>query len=105
MRFQWKLLILLLALALAPIALMRTFGAGIARQIRDKMVSQTHDHLVAETRSRLQLLVQGYAATLWMGREWTEMTLWLQAEQVERALANPGDFSRRIYFTKSFISI
>ena len=105
MRFQWKLLILLLALALAPIALMRTFGAGIARQIRDKMVSQTHDHLVAETRSRLQLLVQGYAATLWMGREWTEMTLWLQAEQVERALANPGDFSRRIYFTKGFMGM
>ncbi|HHP7235341.1 MAG TPA: SpoIIE family protein phosphatase [Desulfobacterales bacterium] len=93
MKFRWKLLALMLAISLGPILLMRVLGVRSIEQFRQTMVSRTAEHLVAETRDRLQLTVDAYSLVLWKSRRQVEMALLAQCERVERLLAQRPDAS------------
>ncbi len=86
MRYRYKLLILMLAISITPLAIIRTFGAKTMHQIRDEIVTQSRFHLVQHTTSQLKLLAKGFAKTLSQGRNKLEIALMYQAGEAERCL-------------------
>jgi sigma-B regulation protein RsbU (phosphoserine phosphatase) len=103
MKFRWKLLILLLAIAIIPISIARTFGVHSVRKLGAALVSQTRQNLVANMENRMQVLVDSYSAVLWRGREQIEMALLLQAKEVERALVETDPpMPEQVYFDEDF---
>jgi len=87
MRYRWKVLALLLVIAIVPLLLARVFGLGAVRRLSTVLISQTRENLITQAQSRLQLLVNTYAEVLWRGRERIEMALALQIHHIEKALA------------------
>jgi hypothetical protein len=57
MRFRWKLLILLIVIALVPVLVMRTFGVHGLRQLGAELVSQSSGNLVVSAQKQLHLVV------------------------------------------------
>ena len=103
MRYRWKLLILLLAIAIIPILIARVFGVHSIRKLGNELVAQSQDNLVANMENRMHVLVDSYSTVLWRGREQIEMALMLQAREVELALATPHALSpKEVYFAKDF---
>jgi len=98
MRFRWKLLILLIVIALVPVLVMRTFGVHGLRRLGAELVSQTSENLVVSAQKQLHLVVDSYSQMLWQGREQLELALLVQAKEVERALARRPEPSSEAYF-------
>ncbi|MEJ2638883.1 MAG: SpoIIE family protein phosphatase, partial [Desulfosarcinaceae bacterium] len=87
MRYQWKLLILLLALAIGPIAVMRPIGLKAFQNLGQTLVVRTQESLQKQTQDRLRLLVEGTSEMLSSTREQAHVSLALQAKEAERLLA------------------
>jgi len=102
MRYRWKLLILLLTIALIPILMMTTLGARQVRLLGDMLVSQTREHHIADVESGLRLLVDSYAQVISSAREKLEMALMVQAKEVERFLAKDVPLPPKVYFAEDF---
>ncbi|MGD8989953.1 MAG: SpoIIE family protein phosphatase [Desulfobacterales bacterium] len=102
MRFRWKLLILLIFIALVPVLLMRTFGVHGLRRLGAELVSQTSENLVISAQKQLHLVVDSYSQMLWQGREQLELALLVQAKEVERALARHPESRSDAYFATDF---
>ena len=47
MRFRWKLLILLIVIAIVPIVAMRTFGARSARSLATQLMAQSRKEVIS----------------------------------------------------------
>ncbi len=103
MRFRWKLLILLLIIAILPLILGRFFGIHAVRNMGDELVSRQRRGLVSHMKTRMRILVDGYSAVLWRGRELSEMALHFQAQEAERILRlKEVPVPEKIYFAKDF---
>ena len=102
MRFRWKLLILLIAIALVPVLVMRLLGVHGLRRLGAELVSQTSANLVINAQKQLHLLVGSYSQMLWQGREQLELALLIQAKEVERALANTPLLTGEVHFAADF---
>lgn len=102
MRFRWKLLILLIVIALVPVSVMRTFGVHGLRQLGAELVSQTSENLVASAQKQLHLVVDSYSQMLWQGREQFELALLVQAKAVERTLAQEPKLTGEIHLVADF---
>ncbi len=102
MRFRWKLLILLIVIALVPVLVMRTFGVHGLRRLGAELVSQTSENLVVSAQKQLHLVVDSYSQMLWQGREQLELALLVQAKEVERALARRPEPGSEAYFATDF---
>lgn len=87
MRYQWKLLLLALALAMGPIAVMRPFGMIAFQNLGETLVSRTQESLLTQTEDRLSLIVEGYSQMLRLARAQSLISLELQAKEVEQLLA------------------
>ena len=98
MRFRWKLLILLVGIALVPVLVMRTFGVHGLRRLGAELVSRTSANLVVSAQKQLHLVVDSYSQMLWQGREQLELALLVQAKEVERALARRPESGSEAYF-------
>jgi len=102
MRFRWKLLILLLAIAMVPIMTGRIFSLHALRKIGDTFISRSRDNRIAYMKNHLRLLVDSYSSVLWIGREHMEMALKYQAREVEYFLASDPLTSNKVYFDADF---
>ncbi|UCD31245.1 MAG: SpoIIE family protein phosphatase [Desulfobacterales bacterium] len=102
MRFRWKLLILLLSIAMVPIMTGRVFSLHALRKLGDTLVARSRDNRVAYMKNHLRLLVDSYSSVLWVGREHMEMALKYQAREVEYVLAGDPLASNRVYFAEDF---
>ena len=102
MRFRWKLLILLIVIALVPVLVMRTFGVHGLRRLGAELVSQTSQNLVVSAQKQLHLVVDSYSQMLWQGREQFELALLVQAKEVERALAEDPEMTGEVYLAADF---
>ena len=96
MRFRWKLLILLIVIAVVPIAAMRTFGVHSARSLADQLTAQARDQLIRDARSRLAFFVDSYSQLLRRKRLQLEMALAVQAEEISRVLAADAPAGARL---------
>jgi sigma-B regulation protein RsbU (phosphoserine phosphatase) len=97
MRYQWKLLLLLLALAMGPLAVMRPFGLNAIGHLGQTLVAQTQVSLLKQTEDRLNLIVEGYAEVLRLTRALALVSLQLQAQEVERLLAAAPGASQPLF--------
>jgi sigma-B regulation protein RsbU (phosphoserine phosphatase) len=97
MRYQWKLLLLLLALAMGPLAVMRPFGLNAIGHLGQTLVAQTQVSLLKQTEDRLSLIVEGYAEVLRLTRALALVSLQLQAQEVERLLAAAPGASQPLF--------
>jgi len=102
MRFRWKLLILLILIAIVPIIVMRTFGARSTRSLATQLIAQARQDLIRDTRSRLTFFIDSYSRLLWQKRQQLEMALAFQAEEVGRALAADAPAGGRPFFASDF---
>ena len=103
MRFRWKLLILLLIIAILPLILGRSFGVRAVRNLGEELVSRQRRGLVSYMENRMQILVDGYSEVLWRGRELSEMALRFQVQEVERILSlENAPIPEKAYFAKDF---
>lgn len=102
MRFRWKLLILLILIAMVPIVAMRTFGARSARTMATQLISQSRQDAISDTKSRLTLFIDSYSRLLRQKRRQLEMALTFQAEAVGRALLSEKPVPGRPVFHHDF---
>ena len=56
MRYRWKILILLLAIALVPIMVVRTFSLRAIRQHGNELIDQARENRVAGLEKQIQVL-------------------------------------------------
>ena len=100
MRFRWKLLLLLLAMTLAPLVLMRTFGTRAMRHLGDELVSRLSENRSAHMKQQLLFRLESYSKLIQANRRQVEMALLLQSKEVEQALARKAEAAPAIFFAK-----
>ncbi len=92
MGFRWKLLVLMVLIAVLPVTAMRTLGVSNARRLSREVIAQSRASLLTQNESRLKLLVESYAQLLEHSRAQLEMALMFQVKELELAL---GEISPR----------
>jgi phosphoserine phosphatase RsbU/P len=97
MRYQWKLLLLLLILAIGPIAVMRPFGLDAFQNLGQTLVARTQESLLRQIEDRLRLIVEGYSEMLHLTREQALISIELQAQEAQRLLARPPTSERPLF--------
>lgn len=91
MRYQWKLMLLMLAVSVLPLMIVRGFGVKAMRHIGRAFDTQTRALLTDNAEKHLKTVVDGYAAVIWREREQLEMGLTVQADAISRHLAGGID--------------
>ena len=86
-RIRWKLLILLLSIALVPLVVGSVLQRRWARFQGSRLATDQRDILINSARGDLQLIVDDYARTLVQMRDVLETVLRVQAQDVSDALA------------------
>ena len=87
MRIRWKLLLVLLAISLVPMLLMRWMGQRSMRELGNDLATRTRDVLIRKTSLELKNLVEEHAYILRRERDLVEMTLQVQASELEKIFA------------------
>jgi sigma-B regulation protein RsbU (phosphoserine phosphatase) len=100
MKIRWKLMILLLAIALAPLVIASALHRASMRRLGSRLASDSRQILTESARRRLQLRVHNYAKLLHRDQQLVEMALNLQAQAVEHKLAQPPPESPRLFFAE-----
>lgn len=86
MKFRWKLLILLLILAMLPVLVLRTFGARHLQMLSTELVTRLRNCRQANVEARLHTLARSYAMRLQANIRQAETLLNLQAVEIRRCL-------------------
>jgi sigma-B regulation protein RsbU (phosphoserine phosphatase) len=102
MRFRWKLMILLLLIAIVPMTAMRFLGMRGVRMLGDELVARTRQNLNITTKNRLKFVVDSYSQMLSQKRETLEIALAYQAAEIERLLAQNKPDPAITYFAEDF---
>lgn len=89
MRLRWKLLILLLAISLGPLAIAMRFGQAGTQRTADDLAAQVRDALLTDARQLLLQSVQDHARIMLREGSILAHNLRIQALEVEQALAKP----------------
>jgi phosphoserine phosphatase RsbU/P len=87
LRYRWKLLVLLLVIALVPIVTSRLIGVRALKQLGYDLVSQLRESRVATTKRQLALLADNYVAVLGRRAEMADLALLYQTRATEKILA------------------
>ncbi len=86
MKFRWKLLILLLILAMVPVLVLRTFGARHLQMLSAELVTRLRTCRQATVETQLRFLANDYAARLHANIHQAETLVSLQAVETQRYL-------------------
>ena len=100
MRFRWKLMILLVLIALVPIGSMRIFGIRGVQLLGEELVARSRDNLIASAKNRLMAVVESYSHMLWQAGEQLEVALIAQAREVEHHLVQYSGKTTAVYFAE-----
>ncbi|MGB5747106.1 MAG: SpoIIE family protein phosphatase [Desulfobacterales bacterium] len=100
MRFRWKLMILLVLIALVPIGAMRIFGIRGVQRLGEELVARSRDNLIASAKNRLMSVVESYSHMLWQAGEQLEVALIAQAREVEHHLVQSSGETTAVYFAE-----
>ena len=102
MRFRWKLMILLLLIAIVPMTAMRFFGMRGVRMLGDELVARSRQNLNDTTKNRLKFVVDSYSQMLSQKRETLEIALVYQTAEIERLLTQNMTEPAPAYFAEDF---
>jgi len=104
MKIRWKVMILLLVIALAPLVVAQVIHQSSAYRLGRNLAARQRRALIADARSDLQFLVEDYGRIVNRDQRMLEMVLGVQACEIERRLAGtaPGVPPRKTYFSADF---
>jgi sigma-B regulation protein RsbU (phosphoserine phosphatase) len=106
MKFQTKLLILLLTIALLPLSISFLTQRTSLLHFGNKLAGDTHDLLNTSAVNLLHTLVDDYGQILKRDRAMALLTLQIQAQAVEKRLsAPPPKHPQPIYFSADYASV
>lgn len=88
-------------IGIVPVIIGSTVGIKYFRKSGDVLVEQSRKMSISSMEKRLRLLVDSYATVLQHGRENMEMSLAIQAHEVEKALAREPFEIPPVYFTQN----
>ena len=105
LKLRWKLLILLLIVALVPLIFVRLADVLAMRKLGREAANQSRAQLVRAAESQLRQVLNGYAKTLSREESLLRLLLEDQARAVSRSLDSPiHDTSLPIYYESQFSS-
>ncbi len=90
MKFRWKLLILLLSVAVIPPLVLWTFGSRHLRLLERKLVTQVRQSREQDATDRLQFVIDSHTVLIREELEQAEMILKTQRLEIQRCLARPA---------------
>lgn len=103
MKIRWKLLILLMAIALVPLIAASVLHRLSMRGLGSHLASGTREILSEGARQQLHYLVDDYGRLLSQCKVSLELALNIQAREVQRRLAGPPPaHAPRLYFSKDY---
>ena len=102
MKIRSKLLILLLAIALAPLVAATVWQRISMRQLGRRLASNTRAALINIARRNLHLRVDDYSQIVNRDKRAVEAAVRLQAREVERLLAEDPPAEPRIFFSADY---
>ena len=102
MKIRWKLMILLLAIALAPLGGASILDRFLTHRLGKHLAANTREILIDQARRRLELIVTDYGRLLDRDRRLLELALRLQARAVERRLAQAPPSKPKVFLSDSF---
>ena len=102
MKIRWKLLILLLTIALVPLIVGAVLHRLGTRRLGSHLASGRREILVDTAKAHLRRLVDDYGRILHRDREILELALNIQAREVERRLAAPPSPTPRLFFCEDY---
>jgi len=102
MRIRWKLLILLLAISLIPLVVVTYFANQSTYRLGKDIGTRTRRVLTERAAERLQLFVDDQAALVGRDGQLIAMSVRLQANAVEKALAAEPPKVDRVYFSDDY---
>ncbi len=89
MKFRWKLLILLLCVAVIPPLVLRTFGSRHLRTLEKELVAQIRQYREQDAADRLQFVLGSHSAIMREELKQAETILKIQVLEIQRCLARP----------------
>lgn len=105
MRFRTRLLILLLVMALGPVLVIGLNGQRLQTKFRAQLTSRSRETLTDGVYAQLRLAVESLSQTIKYGSMELTMALRLQAQEVERRLAEPVNASGPALSEKASCSV
>lgn len=103
LKLRWKLLILLLVVAVLPIFVVRVVDALSTRELGHELASHASDALAAAAEQQLSQLIRNYTEALDREERLLKLMLSIQVEAVEDRLAGPVPTDHpKIWFNTDF---
>jgi len=102
MKIRWKLLILLLVIALVPLILSSALERLAMRRLGQHLASSTREVLADNARRHLKHLVDSYGRLLNRDKERLELILHAQARAAEQRLAAPPPENPSLFFSDDY---
>jgi len=102
MQIRWKLLILLLTIALTPLAVVSGLSVYSMQSLGQDLAIKVRDSLANDATNQLEQLIGTYSATIASNRDSIELALRLQASEVEKALAIKTPHPVKVWTTLEF---
>lgn len=102
MRIRWKLLILLLTIALTPLAVVSGLSVKSMRSLGQNLAVEVRQSLTDSAENQLGQLIQTYSKTVASEADSIELALRLQAREVENALRIQTPPRRKVWSVEDF---
>ncbi len=102
MKIRWKLLILLLVIAIVPLIVGTVSYRVSMRRLGRRLASNRRNILTQLARHHLQHIVDDYGSILARDAEILELALCIQADEVEDRLAKAPPSAPRLFFSKDY---
>ena len=102
-KIRWKLMLLLLAIALAPLLTASLVDRILTRKLAHKLAGESREILTEQACRRLRMLVDNYGRLLARDQKVLELSLAAQAQAVEQRLAGPPPAKAAdVYFAEAY---
>ena len=102
MKIRWKLLILLLVIALGPLIAAGVLQRASMRRLGRRLASGTREILTLSARRHLQALVDNYGRIVARDKKALELAVRVQAGGVEHCLAATPPAAPRLFFSADY---
>ena len=102
MKIRWRLLKLMLLIALVPLIFATVFERAMMHGLTRRLASRTRKSLTEDARNLLENIVRDYGRIAERDRESIELGLKIQAREVERRLAMEAPASPVLYFSEDY---
>jgi len=101
-KIRWKLLILLLAIALAPLIASAVIQGRLMRKVGERMSAEQGEILAQQARSTLQKVVDDYGAVIQRDKRLVELSVEIQALEAEKRLRSLPPAERTLLYASDF---